>query len=65
MEVPFSYISAWNYISSVARSLQGALWQETQSSSLLFVVSVVCRSNSAPGQVGGGTLARHTPAVSM
>lgn len=65
VEVPFSYISARHYISNVSRSLQGALWQETQSSSLLFVVSVLCCSDSVLGQLGGGTLPRHTPAVSV
>lgn len=40
MEIPFSYISTLNYISKEARNLQGALWQETQSSSLPFAVSV-------------------------
>ena len=55
MEVAFSFVSARNYISSVARSLKGALWQETQSSSVLFVLSVMCRSDSALGQLGGGT----------
>lgn len=40
MEIPFSYISTLNYISKEARNPQGALWQETQSSSLLFAVSV-------------------------
>lgn len=41
MKVPFSYVSAQNYISNEGRNLQGALWQETQSYSLLFAVAVV------------------------